>query len=103
MTDITERITPEMSEGEVLGVILDEIIARAEPDVAEAIRFCAIPHWFNEEIIAWLRGEGFKPSQRSREILAALTDLTFVSPYYKRNWAYHFCSSSLSGLNDALR
>jgi tetratricopeptide (TPR) repeat protein len=89
MTEITDRITPEMSEEEVLGVILDEIMARAEPDVAEAIRFCAIPHWFNEEIIAWLRGEGLNPSQRSREILAALTELTFVGPYYDLGWAYH--------------
>jgi len=89
MTELTDRITPEMSEEQVLGVILDEIMARAEPDVAEAIRFCAIPHWFNEEIIAWLRGEGLKPSQRSREILAALTELTFVGPYHKRGWAYH--------------
>jgi len=89
MTELTDRITPEMSEEEVLGVILDEIMARAEPDVAEAIRFCAIPHWFNEEIIAWLRSEGLKPSQRSREILAALTELTFVGPYYERGWVYH--------------
>jgi len=89
MTEITDRITPEMSEEEVLGVILDEIMARAEPDVAEAIRFCAIPHWFNEEIIAWLRGEGVKPSQRSGEILATLTELTFVGPYHERGWAYH--------------
>jgi tetratricopeptide (TPR) repeat protein len=89
MTDITDRITSEMSEEEVLGVILDEIMARAAPDVAEAIRFCAIPHWFNEEIIAWLRGEGLKPSPRSGEILAALTELTFVGPYHDRGWAYH--------------
>jgi DNA-binding winged helix-turn-helix (wHTH) protein len=89
MTEITERITPGMSEEEVLGVILDEIMARAEPDVAEAICFCAIPHWFNGEFIAWLRGEELKPSQRSREILAALTELTFVGPYHERGWAYH--------------
>jgi tetratricopeptide (TPR) repeat protein len=89
MTEMLERIIPEMSEEEVLGLILDEIMARAEPDVAEAIRFCAIPHWFNEEIIAWLRGEGLKPSRRSREILAALTELTFVGPYYERGWACH--------------
>lgn len=89
MTDITERITPEMSEEEVLGVILDEIMARAKPDVAEAIRFCAIPHWFDEEILAWLRGEGREPSQRTREILAALTELTFVGPYHDRGYAYH--------------
>jgi len=89
MTELTNRITPEMSEEEVLGVILDEIMARTEPDVAEAIRFCAIPHWFNEDVIAWLRGEGLKPSQRSRKILAALTELTFVGPYHERGWAYH--------------
>jgi tetratricopeptide (TPR) repeat protein len=89
MTVITDRITPEMSEEEVLGVILDQIMERAEPDVAEAIRFCAIPHWFNEEIIAWLRGEGSSPSRRSGEILAALTKLTFVGPYHERGWAYH--------------
>ncbi|TEU16717.1 MAG: tetratricopeptide repeat protein, partial [Anaerolineales bacterium] len=89
MTDILERITSDMSEEEVLGVILDEIMARAEPDVAEAIRFCAVPHWFDEGFIAWLRGEGLKPSQRSREILAALAELTFVGPYQERGWAYH--------------
>jgi tetratricopeptide (TPR) repeat protein len=89
MTEITDRITPEMSEEEVLSVLLDEIMTRTEPDVAEAIRFCAIPHWFNEELIAWLRGEGLKSSQRSGEILAALTELTFVGPYHDLGWAYH--------------
>jgi tetratricopeptide (TPR) repeat protein len=89
MTERLERITPEMSEEEVLGIILDELMARAEPDVAEAIRCCAIPHWFDEEILAWLRGEGREPSQRTREILASLTELTFVGPYHDRGYAYH--------------
>jgi tetratricopeptide (TPR) repeat protein len=89
MTEMLERITPEMSEEEVLGVILDELMDRAAPDVAEAIRFCAIPHWFNEEILAWLRGEEREPSHRTREILTALTELTFVGPYHDRGYAYH--------------
>jgi tetratricopeptide (TPR) repeat protein len=89
MKELLNGITLEMGEDEVLCAILNEIIARAEPDVAEAIRFCAIPHWFNEEIIAWLRGEGLKPSRRSHEILAALTELSFVGPYRERGWAYH--------------
>jgi hypothetical protein len=89
MGESLNRITLETGEEEVLGASLDEIMARAEPDVAEAIRFCAIPHWFNEEIMAWLRGEGLKPSRRSREILAALTELPFVGPYQERGWAYH--------------
>jgi ATP/maltotriose-dependent transcriptional regulator MalT len=89
MSERLERITPEMDEEKALGLILDEIMARADPDVAEAIRFCAIPHWFNEEILAWLRGEEREPSQRTREILAALTELTFVGPYHDRGYAYH--------------
>jgi hypothetical protein len=63
MSERLERITPEMGEQEALGLILDELMDRAEPDVAEAVRFCAIPHWFSEEILAWLRGEGREPSQ----------------------------------------
>jgi tetratricopeptide (TPR) repeat protein len=89
MKELLNGITLEIGEDEVLGAGLNEIMARAKPDVAEAIRFCAIPHWFNEEIIAWLRGEGLKPSHRSREILAALTELPFVGPYRERGWAYH--------------
>jgi tetratricopeptide (TPR) repeat protein len=89
MSERLERITPEMDEEKALGLILDELMDRAEPDVAEAIRFCALPHWFDEEILAWLRGEGREPSQRTREILAALTELTFVGPYRDRGYAYH--------------
>ena len=89
MSERLERITPEMDEEEALGLILDELMDRADSDVAEAIRFCAIPHWFNEEILAWLRDEGREPSQRTREILAALTELTFIGPYHDRGYAYH--------------
>jgi tetratricopeptide (TPR) repeat protein len=89
MKELLDDITLETGDDEVLWASLNEIIARAEPDVAEAIRFCAVPHWLNGEIIAWLRGEGLKPSRRSRQILAALTELNFVSPYREWGWAYH--------------
>jgi tetratricopeptide (TPR) repeat protein len=89
MSERLERITPGMDEDEVLGLILDELIARAASDVAEAIRLCAIPHWFDAEILAWLRGEGREPSERTMEILAELTKLTFVAPYHGRGYAYH--------------
>jgi len=89
MSERLERITPEMDEEEALGLILDEVIECAEPDVAEAIRLCAIPHWFNEEILAWLRGEGREPSGQTREILAELTKLAFVGPYRDRGCACH--------------
>ena len=89
MKELLNDIPLEMGEDEVLCALLNEIIAHAELDVAEAIRFCAIPHWFNEEVIAWLRVEGLKSSRRSRQILTALTELNFVGPYHERGWAYH--------------
>jgi len=89
MRESLNGVALEMDEDKALGATLNEITARAEPDVPEALCFCAVPHWFNEEIIAWLRGEGLRPSRRSREILAALTELTFVVPYHERGWAYH--------------
>jgi tetratricopeptide (TPR) repeat protein len=88
MRELLNGTDSKTGENEVLCAVLNEIIARAESDVVEAIHLCAIPHWFNEEIIAWLRGEGLKPSQQSRKILAALTELTFVAPYPARGWAY---------------
>ena len=89
MRELLNGTNLKTGENEVLCAVLHEIIAHAESEVAEAIRLCAIPHWFNEEIIAWLRGEGLKPSRRSRKILAALTELTFVAPYHARGWTYY--------------
>jgi tetratricopeptide (TPR) repeat protein len=74
---------------ETLGLIIDELIDHAQPDVAEAINLCPIPHWFNQEILARLRGEGREPSGRTGEILGELTKLVFVSPYHDRGYAYH--------------
>ena len=88
MAERLKRITPQMDEEDAMGLILDELMDRAEPDVAEAIRLCAIPHWFNEEIIACLRNED-QPSARTYEILDKLARLTFVAPYPERGLAYH--------------
>lgn len=74
---------------ETLSQVIDELMDLAKPDMAEAIRLCAIPHWFNEEILAWLRGEGREPSGRTGEILGELTKQVFASPYHGRGYAYH--------------
>jgi tetratricopeptide (TPR) repeat protein len=60
-----------MDEQETLGLIIDKI-GSEQPDLAEAIRQCAIPHWFNKEILARLRGEEGKPSERTKTILDEL-------------------------------
>lgn len=72
MNEQSEGIPPpEMDEPKTLGQIINEI-GSEKPDLAEAFRLCAIPHWFNKEILAWLRGEGHKPSERTEAILDEL-------------------------------
>ena len=64
MSERSKGILPE-DEQQALGQIIDKI-GSEKPDLAEAIRLCAIPHWFNKEILAWLRGEGSKPRRGQR-------------------------------------
>jgi tetratricopeptide (TPR) repeat protein len=70
VSELSERISPG-DEQYALGQIIDKI-GSEKPDLAEAIRLCAIPHWFNKEILAWLRGEGSKPSERTETLLDEL-------------------------------
>ncbi|HET6891751.1 MAG TPA: hypothetical protein VFH31_11665, partial [Pyrinomonadaceae bacterium] len=60
-----------LSEAEALGQIIDRIGSK-NPDLAEAIRLCAIPHWFNKEILAWLRGEEGTSLEQTETILDEL-------------------------------
>ena len=70
MRDRSESVWPE-DEQQALGQIIDKI-GSDKPDLAEAIRLCAIPHWCNKEILAWLRGEEGKPSEQTESILERL-------------------------------
>src|SRR5436190_3740843 len=78
MSEQSRGILPE-DEQEALGLIIDKI-ASENPKLAEAVRLCAIPHWFNAEILALLRGEAGKPSVRTETILEGLKskNLAFV-------------------------
>jgi tetratricopeptide (TPR) repeat protein len=70
MSGRLEGILPE-DEQQALAQIIDKI-GTEKPDLAEAIRLCAIPHWFNKEILALLRGEGSKPSELTETLLDEL-------------------------------
>jgi tetratricopeptide (TPR) repeat protein len=71
MSGQSQRMLLETQEQKTLGQLIDAIVSE-KPDLAEAIRLCAIPHWFNKEILAWLRDEGTKPSERTEAILEEL-------------------------------
>jgi len=71
MREQSQSILPEMVEQKSLGQIIDKIVSE-KPDLAEAIGLCAVPHRFNKEILAWLRDEGSRPSERTATILDEL-------------------------------
>ena len=70
---MNERSVSTLPEYEqrALGQIIDKI-ASEKPGLGEVIRLCAIPHWFNEEILAWLRGESNESSEQRESILEEL-------------------------------
>jgi tetratricopeptide (TPR) repeat protein len=88
MTKKSDRKKPQNDENEALAEAIDRLMGHVRFDVAESIRLCAIPHWFNLDILTHLRGED-SPSKRSHEILLILRALTFVAPYGKLGWRYH--------------
>ena len=90
MSEQSEGILPEMDEQKILGQIIDNIGSK-EPDLTEAIRLCAIPHWFNTETLAWLRDEGSQPSERTQTILdeLKLKKLAFVRRPDDQSYIYH--------------
>ena len=75
-----ESTLPE-DEQYALGLIIDQI-GNEKPELLEAMRLCAVPHWFNNEILAWMRGEGIKPSEQTETIVEELKSkkLAFVGP-----------------------
>lgn len=80
MSEQSQATLPE-DEQEALGLIIDKI-ASENPNLAEAVRLCAIPHGFNAEILTWLRGEGSKRSTGTETLLETLKskNLAFVRP-----------------------
>jgi tetratricopeptide (TPR) repeat protein len=64
-----------------LGQIIDQI-GSEKPYLLEAIRLCAVPRWFNDETLAWLRDKASKPSQETETILEEMTSkkLAFAGP-----------------------
>ena len=95
-----------MDDENLLAAILNQIIDEVEQDVAAAINFCAIPHWFNEKILSWFRDEP-EISNRTRSILAQLNKLGLVIRYKRKYWAFHkmirdfllkkWCDTNLAG------
>ena len=88
MAEKSKKLRPEMDDDNLLAALLNQIFDKAEQDVAAAIDLCAIPHWFNEKILSWLRYEA-EISNRTRVILAQLNELGLLVPYEGKIWTFH--------------
>jgi len=90
MNEQSDATMPEIDEQMIMGLILDEI-DNERPDLAEAIRLCAIPRWFNMKILAYLRGEGREPTEQTGKILdeLILKKLAVVRPPYDQSYEIH--------------
>ncbi|MGD2100249.1 MAG: tetratricopeptide repeat protein [Desulfobacterales bacterium] len=108
MVEKLKELAPEMDDDNLLAALLNQIYDKAEQDVAAAIDLCAIPHWFNEKILSWLRYES-EISNRTRVILANLNELGLVVPYEGKIWTFHqmirdfllkrWCRTNLAGFH----
>ncbi len=92
MSDAFDALRREIEEmrrtGRTLAEgLLDLSLAHASPEVAQAMWYCAVPRWFNLEIIRELR-----PSQPSglsdQTILDHLLQLPFVREYAPFGYVY---------------
>lgn len=85
MGSILERVAESRREEEALAILVDLVagtIAATDAEAAEAMYYCALPHWFSEETIAVMRGEQLPPSARSIAILASLEErLPFIEKH----------------------
>lgn len=71
MSEQSEHNPPQMDEQKILDQIINKI-GSEKPNLVKAIRLCAIPHWFNKGILAWLQGKVREPSEQPEAILYEL-------------------------------
>jgi tetratricopeptide (TPR) repeat protein len=77
----------ENPERELLRRMIEQTRMR-DPQLAEAIRFCAIPHRFDARVIGVLRNDQ-TDSDENRRLLAALRDYEFVMHHRDGGYVYH--------------
>ncbi len=68
-----------------LDLTLDQILQNTRPEVAEALLLCAVPHWFDEALVAALRAE----ETHNDKILNRFERFTFVSVLASGRFAFH--------------
>ena len=87
-------VTTEKKSNENHGMhaLLDFIIqnsATKKPWLYDALLYCSIPHWFDEDVIHGMRTVSQAPKISDRMILDELRDMPFCQQHPIRGWTYH--------------
>ena len=88
--DISEITDPLIRMGpafvsDAIGASIARILTDVGPRQAEVLRRCAIPRWFDENVLALLR----ERADGNDRILDLLNSYSFVRPLDDRRYAYH--------------
>lgn len=92
MSDAVQALRREVDDMRKFGrtpseVVLELTLVHARPELAQTIWYCAIPRWFNLEIIKALRSRGDTDTS-PQNLLNELLDLPFVRDYPPFGYAY---------------
>jgi tetratricopeptide (TPR) repeat protein len=86
MSDDALRGLLALPEEECARALLDLTLQAAPTAVADAVRVCALPAWFDAQHLALLAG---KSEEEAGVLLRAIAGFSFVQPCADRGYAYH--------------
>jgi len=75
-----------LSEEEMARAMLDLTLQAAPPDVADAVRVCAIPAWFDARHLAFLTE---RDKEEAADLLEQVAAFSFVLPREDGGYVYH--------------
>ncbi|MEI2692345.1 MAG: hypothetical protein V9H69_22580 [Anaerolineae bacterium] len=92
MSEAIEALRREVEEMRQTGrtpaeVVLDLSLVHASPEVAQAVWYCAVPRWFNLEIIQTMRSSS-SGSMPDQALLSQLLQMPFVRDYAPLGYVY---------------
>lgn len=92
MSEAIEALRREIEEMRQAGrttadTVLDLSLAHASPEVAQAVWYCAVPRWFNLEIIRAMRSSS-SASMPAEALLSQLLQMPFVREYAPLGYVY---------------
>ncbi|MBI3165955.1 MAG: ATP-binding protein [Chloroflexi bacterium] len=83
LASLTHEIQDETLDSELLALVLEG----AEPEIREAIQFCAFPHSFDASILAVMRGD--KDKKTASSLLVRIAKYSFVFPSIQHSYVFH--------------